>query len=202
MVMRILVCTAVCAAAFIISAASASAQGVEGGLKAGITSATLSVTGLPGFDPDANVGMLAGGWVSGGKESVRVQAEVLFTSRRFSSASPFGDIDVSSSAVDVPVLVVGRWRQGSRTRPLLLAGPYVAFIVKSTQTVGATKTDIGDQIKGTDLGALLGLGVEIAARRGAVVLETRFAVGLRDLSEASETTFKSRTVMVSFGYRF
>lgn len=200
--MRRLVCAAVCALAPIVSAASASAQGVEGGIKAGITSATLSVTGLPEFEPEASVGMLVGGWVSGGKENVRIQAEVMFTTRRFSSASPVGDIDVSARAMDVPVLVVGRWRQGSRTRPLLFGGPYVAFIAKATQTIGSTKTDIGDDIKGADVGALLGLGVEIGAGRGAVVLETRFTFGFRDLSEASETTFKSRALMASFGYRF
>lgn len=200
--MRILVCAGVCAAALISDAAIATAQGVEGGLKAGITASTLSVTGLPGFEPAADAGLLLGGWVSGGGDRLRIQVEVLATTRRFTLASPFGNIAVSSRVVDVPVLVVGRWRAGSRTRPLLFAGPSLAFIAGVTQTVGATTTDIDDQIKGADVGAVAGAGVEIAARRGAVVLETRVSLGFRDLSEASETTFKSRTAMVSVGYRF
>jgi hypothetical protein len=209
--MRIFVCAAVCVLAVAVNAASAegqdapggqAARGVEFGVKAGITSATLSVSGLPGFEPDAGIGMLGGAWVSAGRDTLRLQMELTFGTRRFSSASPIGDIKVSSRALDVPVFVVGRWRPNSRTRPLLFAGPYVSFISGSTQTIGSTRADIDDQIKGADAGVAIGAGLEIGAGRGAAVLDVRYALGMRDLSEASETTFKSRALMVSFGYRF
>lgn len=208
--MRILVCVAVCVAGA-LNAAPAQGQGtergpetrrVEAGVKVGIASATLSLSGLPGFEPDAGVGMVGGAWISGGRDALRLQMELIVGMRRFSSASPIGDIDVSSRALDLPVLIVGRWRKDSRTRPLLFAGPYVSFVSGSTQTIGSTKTDIDDQIKGADAGAVVGAGLEIGAGRGAAVLDVRYAFGLRDLSEATETTFKSRALMVSFGYRF
>lgn len=200
--MRILVCAVVCALVGVAGASPAAAQGVEGGVKAGITSATLSITGLEGFESSANVGMLAGAWVSVGNKNLRLQPELIFTTRRLTLASPFGDIGVSSRTVDVPVLVVGRWRADARTRPLLFAGPSFAFISGVTQAMGSTETDISDQIKNVDAGIVIGGGAEIGVRRGAIVLDARFSLGLRDLSEASETTFKSRTVMASFGYRF
>jgi hypothetical protein len=206
--MRILVSGAVCVLAVTAGAASAQDQGtqdgrgVQGGVKVGMTSTTLSVTGLEGFDPQADIGVLAGGWVSAGRGIARMQAELFFSTRRFSSPSPAGDIEVSSRAFDVPILLMTRWRPDGRVHPLLFGGPYVAFISRTTQTVGSTKTDLDEQIKGVDAGALVGLGVEAGTGRGAVVLEVRYALGMRDLSEAAETTFKSRAFMASFGYRF
>lgn len=208
--MRIFVCAALGVLAVAVNVSSAQGQTqaggddrrVEAGVKAGITYANLSISGLPGFDPEAGVGMLAGGWVSAGRERVRLQAEVLFAPRRFSAASPVGDIEVSSRAIDVPVLVVGRFRQAGRIRPLLFAGPYVSFISRVTQTIASTETDIDDDIKDVDTGAVLGFGVEVEAGRGAMVIDARYAFGMRDLSEAAESTFKSRSLMLSFGYRF
>jgi hypothetical protein len=198
--MRVLVCAGVSALVLVVNAASALAQDI--GIKAGLTSATLSVTGLQGFDPDAAIGVLVGGWLSMGRETVRLQPEVVFTTRRFSAPSPGGDIEVSSRVLDVPVLLMTRWRPGGRVHPLLFGGPYFAFIFDPTQTVGGVETDLSSQIESTDWGMGAGGGVEIDAAGGALVLETRFTWGLRDLSAASETTFKSRTAMASFGYRF
>ena len=200
--MRILVSAAVCVVTLAAGAASAVAQGIEGGLKLGITSSKVSATGLEGFDPDASIGVLAGGWVSVGRDRVRLQPELLVTTRRFSSPSPEGTVDVSSRVVDVPILLLSRWRTDQRTRPLLFGGPYFAFIGKTTQTIGGVESDLDSLLTGADAGVLLGAGVEVGARRGAVVLETRVTIGLRNLSEADEVTFKSRTVMASFGYRF
>ncbi len=200
--MRILVCAAVCVLAVTLGAAPAAAQTVEGGVKAGVTAATSSLSGLEGFVPGTDVGMLVGGWVCFGRDSLRVQTEVNFASLRFSLASPVGDIGVSSRAVDVPVLVVGRWRPESRTRPFAFGGPYVRFISGVTQSLNSIETDNSEQIKNTDAGVVFGGGIEIGAGKGAVVLDARFTFGFRDLSEASETTFKSRVFVASFGYRF
>jgi hypothetical protein len=201
-VMRILVCAGVCVVTLTAGAASAFAQRVEAGLKAGITSSTVSASGLEGFDPEVGIGVLVGGWVSVGTERVRLQPELTVATRRLSSPSPVGTVDLSSRFVDVPILVVTRWRTDRRTRPLLFGGPFLAFISNSTQTIGGIESDLDAQLKGTDAGVLLGAGLDIGARRGAVVLDTRVAWGLRNLSEIDGATLKSRTVMVSFGYRF
>jgi hypothetical protein len=200
--MRILVSAGVCFVTLTAGAACAFAQQVEGGLKVGITSSTVSATGLEGFDSDAGIGVLAGGWVSVGRERVRLQPELLVTTRRFSTPSPEGTVDVSSRLVEVPVLLLSRWRTDQRTRPLLFGGPYFAFIGKATQTIGGVESDLDAQLKGADAGVLLGGGIEVGAHRGAIVLETRVTIGLRNLSEIDDVTFKSRTVMASFGYRF
>lgn len=200
--MRILVCAVVCVSAIAAATVPAFAQTVEGGVRIGVTSNTIAVSGLPGFEPQADMGLLGGGWISFGRERVRVQTELNFATMRFSLASPVGTIGVSSRAVDVPVLVVGRWRSASRTRPFAFGGPYFRFLSGVTQSLNSVETDISDQIKNTDAGAVVGGGVEIGAGKGAVVLDARFTFGLRDVSEAAETTFKPRVFMASFGYRF
>jgi hypothetical protein len=175
---------------------------VEGGVKAGVTTANLSVSGLPGFEPESGTGAMGGGWISFGRDRVRVQTELTFGTRRFSSPSPIGDIEVSARVVEIPVLILGRWRPGARTRPQLFGGPSFGLLSRVTQTVGSTETDIDDEIRDTDIGFVFGGGVEIGAGRGAVVIDARYTHGLRDVSESSVTSFKLRTWAFSFGYRF
>jgi hypothetical protein len=175
---------------------------VEAGLKVGMTSCTLSVAGLPGFEPDAGSAALGGGWLSIGRDDLRVQTEVTYGGRRFSSPSPIGDIDVSARVLEIPVLIVGRWRPNARTRPLLFGGPSFGFLPSVTQTIGSNTVNIDDEIKGADVGAVIGGGLEIRAGRGAVLLDARYTHGLRDVSESDVTSFRPRTVAMSFGYRF
>jgi hypothetical protein len=175
---------------------------VEGGVKVGIVAATLSVDGLPGLEPNAGVGAQAGGWVSTGRDAIRVQAEVNVGVRRFTLTSAAGDIEVSSRIVELPVLVVGRWRPDARVRPLLLGGVSIGFVSNVTQTFGSTETDIDDQIEDVDAALVIGGGLQVAAGSKAIVVDARYAFGLRDLSESGDTVFKSRTFVASFGYRF
>jgi opacity protein-like surface antigen len=167
----------------------------------GVTSTTLAVTGDL-LDPQRGSGFLAGAFVRFGSKVVRVQPEVMVTTRNFSSSTPFGTIDVSSRTIDIPVLVVARLRPEMRVHPLLSAGPYLSFLTKSTQTLGGVESDLDDELKDQDAGFVVGLGLEIDARRGAFVLEGRYTHGLKNLSLVSGSTFKSRTVMASIGYRF
>jgi hypothetical protein len=208
--MRKLVCAIVCNVALLVTPVVALGQTapvqdtrrLEAGVKLGVTSSDLSVTGLPGFAPDAGIGAAGGGWVSVGRESVRFQTEITYGGRRFSSPSPAGDIEVSARVIEVAVLVVGRWRSTTRTRPMLYGGPSFGFLSSVTQTVGSARTNIDSDIKDVDIGAVGGGGLEISAGRGAVVLDARYTHGFRDVSESTVTSFKLRTFMMSFGYRF
>jgi hypothetical protein len=160
------------------------------------------VTGLAGFEPTRKTGMLGGGFLTFGRSKFKVQPEVTITTRHFSSPSPFGAIDVATRSVDVPVLFVVRGGSAGRVHPLLFAGPYVSFISSVTQTVGGVDTDIDSQIKGTDAGVVIGIGLEVDAGRGAFVMDVRYGLGLKNLSETAGVSFKSRTFLASVGFRF
>lgn len=201
--MRILVWAGVCALVLTATVESAFAQGVEVGIKGGMTSATVTTKGISGFDPGARIGGLFGGWVSFGGDLLRIQPELFWIRRRFASpVQPTGKIAFTADAVDLPVLVVARFRSGEKARPSLFAGPFVSFISNATQTFAGVKTDLDAQIKSSDAGVTFGFGVDVGAGRGALVIDTRFAVGLRDISEPAETRIATRAFMASFGYRF
>jgi len=199
--MRIFVCAGVCAAV-LGSAGAAHAQGtISGGFKAGVAAASLRTTGVP-FDASAGAGISAGGFVSVGGRVVRFQPELLFTVRRFTLSDATVSLQIRARAVEIPLLVTVHARPARRAHPFLLAGPTVTFIGTVTQTAGGNRVDISDQIRTVDAGWAFGGGVEIGARRGAVVIDVRLTRGLRDLSVDPGTTFKSRSVMAHLGYRF
>lgn len=200
-ILRILLTAVVCVLGLSLGS-SAFAQVVEGGIKVGATSSTLSLTGAPELGPGAKGGILGGGWIGAGGSAARVHAELLIATKNLAIDSPIGPIDVASRTVEVPVLFVARLRPDARVRPLIVAGPFLSFISKVTQTVAGTTSDIKDELKGTDAGFVIGGGLEIGATKGAIVLDVRYAFGLKDISVATDTTFKSRTIMASIGYRF
>lgn len=200
--MRILVCTVVCAIIVGASPGTAGAQTVTGGVKVGVTSTTLSVTGAEGFTPKARTGVEGGAWLRIGREVFGIQPEVIFTTRKFASPSPIGEIRIAARTVEVPVLLSVRIHADRRVHPWFFAGPYVAFISKTTQTVNGVSTDLDAALKDTDAGVTAGLGLEVNLARGALVLETRASLGARNLSQQAGTSYTSRAVMASVGYRF
>jgi hypothetical protein len=200
--MKLLVC-AIAGMSVLMAGSAAHAQSVEGGVKAGVTFSSLSVTGLPGFEAHRGAGAGGGGWISFGRERVRVQPEVLVTTRHFSFTSPIGDLDIAARSVDVPVLIVARLGStDGRVRPIVFGGPYVAFLHRATQTLGSTTTDLDSMLKDAEAGVTFGAGLEIGAARGALVIDARVSIGLSNVSENAETSFKSRGGMVAVGYRF
>lgn len=203
--MRILVCAGVCLAAVFGSARPAFAQedrAASVGIKAGLTSTTLAVTGLSGFEPERRTGLLAGAFVTIGRKAVRLQPELILTSKNFQAASPIGVITVDSRSIDVPLLLVARLAPEAKVHPRLFAGPFLGVISKATQTVDGVETNIKDQLTGTDAGVVVGAGLEIPAGRGGLLFDARYVIGVKDISRSNTTTFRSRTWMFSAGYRF
>lgn len=184
-------------------ARNADAQEVSWGFKGGIVLASLETSGPGAFETDDDAGGTIGGFVGWAVTGiVRIQPEVLVTTRRFwarNVGSPFG---ISATGVEVPLLVHFRFPEGRRAQAVLFAGPQLGAIANVTQAMGQTETDISDQVKDLDVGATFGGGVELPAGPGALVLDVRISLGLRNLSESSDPSFKSRAALVLAGYRF
>lgn len=196
--MRIFVC--LLAAMMLAWPAAANAQRVSGGLKGGLASTNLSVTGPGAFDTSADVTGAAGGFaaVELGR-MVRLQAELLLTALRASVPAP--GVTVKARAVAVPVLLHLRFGE-RRVRPVIFAGPQFSAVSNVTQTSAAGEADISDDIRDIDLSVAIGAGLEAEAGRGAFLLEVRGAVGVRDLSETGPPAIKSRAWLLLAGYRF
>ena len=159
------------------SAAAASAQGLELGVKGGLSLAEFS-GGDNAFDAaeGSRKGLVAGAFLAvplGG--AVSLQGEALFAQK--GSAYHFDDLDttVKLDYVEVPVLLKARFGAAG-LRPYVLAGPYVGFRLRARATgeVGAAAMDLEDETKTTDYGVTAGAGLEL----GRLLVEARYAHGL------------------------
>jgi hypothetical protein len=181
----------------------AAAQAVTAGVKAGVVAARLNTDGAGAFDTSADAGATAGGFVAfeAGRR-LRVQAEVLYAERRFSSAGLPIAFTVRSRGVEVPLLVQLIAASPRRVRPMVYAGPYLSAVSRVRQRSAGQWVDISDRIVDVDAGVTAGGGVEVSAGRGAVVVEARASIGLRELNEAPPPEFRSRAFGLLLGYRF
>ena len=127
---------------------------------------------------------------------------MLLTARRFTATTAVTSFSVTTIGVEVPLLVHLRVPSARRWQATLFAGPQVGFIPSVTQEVDGTRTDIADDIRDVDLGVVVGGGIEVLAGRGAVVLDARVSVGLRDVSASASPAFRSRAFLALIGYRF
>jgi hypothetical protein len=184
-------------------ARTASAGPVTVGIKGGVVAARIDVSGAGSFDTAPDAGLAIGGSaaITIGP-TIRLQPELLFTEPRFGSSDFALPLTIKSRAVDVPVLLVKQFSTTRRTRPSVYAGPRFGFISSITQTVGQTRSNITDDFKSVDIGVAFGAGAEIAARRGAVTIEGRANIGIRDVSKASDNTTRTRSIVGLLGVRF
>jgi hypothetical protein len=197
----LVVCASV--AAILMCAPEASADEVSWGIKGGLVLASLDAQGPEGFETDPDSGAAIGTFVGVALgQRVRLQPEVWFVNRRFSAveiAPPFG---VSSRSLEVPVLVQVRFPDGRRAQAFLCAGPQLTIIGKVTQALAQGESDISDRIKNVDVGVAFGGGLERGLGRGALVIEARVTIGLRDVNAAPEGAMMGRGVLGTIGYRF
>ncbi len=192
----------VCLAALLM-AGPAAAQTVDGGIKAGVVAGRLSLDGEGAFDTTARAGVTGGGFVTVSLGRYwRLQLEALYAERRFRSSGVPIDIAVRSRGVEVPLLLQVAVPSGRRVRPLAFVGPQVSVVSAVRQTVGGAATDISDRVADLDVAAVAGIGLEVAAGRGAVVVDGRVVFGLKELNEGPPPEYRSRAFTLSLGYRF
>ncbi|MEZ5291873.1 MAG: outer membrane beta-barrel protein [Vicinamibacterales bacterium] len=182
---------------------TALAQSWSGGIKAGVVAGRLAVSGTGAFDTTADAGAIGGGFlgVMLGR-SARVQLEVLASERRFSAKGTPVPFDIRSRGLEVPLLLqLGRLSEG-RVRPVVFVGPQLTVISSVVQRREGAETDLGDAVADTDVAFTVGGALEVAAGRGALVIDVRATIGTAQLSVTPPPSFTSRAAAVLVGYRF
>lgn len=198
--MRVFVCLTVVVCA-LAGATSASAQGVTFGVKGGAVFATAVSDGADAIDFNTGTGAVGGMFVTIDLGSrARLQPELLFGQRRF-AASNF-PIDVTTSGVELPILVQVVLGSSARVTPVLTFGPQLNFISKVTQSSALGETDISDDIANVDAALTVGAGLDVAVGRGTAVFDVRVSFGMKDLSTTDGPSLRSRGTLVLAGYRF
>jgi hypothetical protein len=203
---------AIAAASVLVVFAAAAAEGqtvVTGGAKGGITFATLpSFAGEAEVDTGYRPGVLAGGFLAVEfAGAYAFQPEFLYAMKGV-HIHPTGETvkgSVDLSYLEIPLLFRFSPRTKGRVGFDLFAGPAVAFRLGADATVGdgedSETQSLKDEIKGTDVGLVVGGGVHI----GKVSIEARWTEGLVNIVSDpldGAQDMKNRTFSVLVGYKF
>jgi Outer membrane protein beta-barrel domain len=192
------------AIALVGAASAASAQGLEFGVKGGLSVAEFA-GGANDFDESegSRKGLVAGAFVAVPLAGpLSFQPEALFAQK--GSAYDFPDLDttVKLDYVEVPLLLKARFGVG--VRPYFFAGPYVGLRLSAKAhgnagADGADDVDLENETKGTDYGVVGGAGVEL----GRLLVEARYARGLGGIaSDAIDDDIDNAVWSVLVGLRF
>ncbi len=110
--------------------------------------------------------------------------------------------------IHVPVLAKVHLAKEGKLRPILFAGPAISFLAKAANKyyvdgVLEDEDDIKEYLKGTDISAVFGGGLEIVLDKIMLVLDIRYNLGLANIdNKGTETTIKNKAVMIMAGIGF
>jgi hypothetical protein len=192
---KLVLSLAIVAAAF----SYASAQGISGGVKAGLNLANLGGDDVE--DVDIRPSFHVGGYVNiGFTEKLSLQPELLFNSVGAKSSYEDSGFKVEEtlklSYISVPVNLV--YSFGAIN---IHAGPQFGFLMSAKSEVEvdgeSDEEDVKDSFKGLDLGFGVGLG----ANFGKFNASARYTLGLSNIVDADDADVKNNVIQLSVGYR-
>ena len=176
----------------VFCAYGAIAQGISGGLKAGVNFANQKWSG-DGFSAsaDARTGFHVGGYLNiGFSETFGVQPELIYNA----VGAKIGEAKFNTDYLSIPVML--------KYNPVPIfnihAGPQFGFLLSAKQD----DQDIKDGFKGMDLGVGLGAGVDLPMGLG---ITARYVMGLSNISEDADdvegVSVKNTALQISISYR-
>lgn len=177
-------------------AAGAFAQGMSGGLKAGLNLATFSGDDADGADMRASFHF--GGYLNLGlTEALSFQPELLYNSLGAKQDFDGGELVYKMSYISVPLNLIYSFGNFN-----VQAGPQFSFLAsaKGEYSIGddSAETDIKEMFKGTDLGVNIGLGASF----GKLSASARYFLGLSNVYDSEDDVdLKNSNIQLSLGYR-
>jgi hypothetical protein len=172
------------------------AQGVSGGIKAGLNLANQTYSGngyttSPSFLPGLHGGVYLTAMFS---EHLGLQPEVLYSGQGAKS----GDYKLQMAYVNVPVLV----RYNVNSLLSFHAGPQLGFLMSAKGKVSSGSTDLKDEFKSTDLSLAAGVGIDLPIKLN---FSFRFVQGLSNIANIDDNVdnvkAKNYTLQLSVGYK-
>jgi len=169
------------------------AQGISGGIKAGLNLANQTYTGngytvSPSMLPALHGGVYLTAMFS---DHLGLQPELLYSGQGYKS----GDAKLKMGYINVPVLV----RYNVNDLLSFHAGPQVGFLASAKTKVGSNTTDVKDQAKSTDVGVAAGVTIDLPMKLNFTF---RFIKGLSNISKDSDDVkIKNYALQISVGYK-
>jgi hypothetical protein len=188
------------AAALLVCATSAQAQGVSFGVKAGLNLADLSIKDAgDAFEPSNRTGLVGGIFVivpTGALVAFQPEVLVSMQGAKFTELGENGTLKIDY--LQVPLLA----RIKPSASPVgLVVGPSFGYRVRAKLSTEGfdDDEDFADQVKRMDVGLVTGVAIDFAH----IVLDARYIWGLTNINEdSSEGTVKNRVAQVTLGFRF
>ncbi|MEN6311704.1 MAG: porin family protein [Acidobacteriota bacterium] len=182
-------------------ASQAQAQGVTYGLKAGLNLANVTIktseTDMPAFK--SQMGLVEGIFVNFKLGPVTIQPELLYSQRgtkwnEYTGTDAVVTGHMRLSYLEVPILVKYSFLSGP-AKPFILAGPSIAFLMKSGWGIDVDYTDpdsmdynymydFKNLLKKTDFAGVFGIGVDYKLPKFVVSLEARYYLGFTNVANA------------------
>jgi hypothetical protein len=176
-------------------AAGAAAQGISGGLKAGLNFANLM--GDDAGDTDMKIGYHFGGYAKISlTEAFSIQPELLYNAAGAKASDDGYDANYKLNYLTVPVMLGYSFGKIS-----IQAGPQIGFLTSAKLKVegggDSEEVDMKDSFKGTDFGVNVGLGADFGKFNAAA----RYCIGLSNIVDADDVDVKNGVIQLSFGYK-
>jgi len=188
---------------------SSPAQGLAAkGFIAGLNLANVSGDDveMEGISPSNSMGFTAGAFlVYNFSENLGIRPEVHYSQK--GAKWEEGDVKMTAkfAYVDVPILVQFAIPTEGGFKPILLAGPYVAFnmsakVVYDIEGFDMPDEDIKDDIKSMDYGIMFGAGVVIS---DMLEITARYGMGLTSVDDSEEEMdIKNKIIQFTAGISF
>ncbi|MFO7258713.1 MAG: porin family protein [Bacteroidota bacterium] len=176
-------------------AAGAFAQGMSGGVKAGLNLANFS--GDDVGDTDMRIAYHIGGFLNFSfSDALSLQPELLYNSIGAKADDQDGDMAMKMNYISIPVSLIYSFGNFN-----IQAGPQFSFLAsaKAKYTEGDVSADVDmkEYFKGTDLGVNIGLG----AAFGKLHASARYYLGLTDIPDSEgDANWKNTNIQLSLGY--
>jgi hypothetical protein len=204
---------------FVLSfAAAAEARGLVGkGVKAGLAVSNIGGEFGDLLEGDARIGFSGGVFVTIGLRGVfQLQPELLWVAKGATtqleltdtSGGLIGtqDLTFALDYLEIPVLARIALPTGGPIRPSLVVGPALAIKLSSRLNSSGPFPNLGrdlDSVTRTDLGLVMGAGVDLGRGPGRFLLDARYTLGLTNVW-GSQSTLNARngTLALMAGYGF
>lgn len=192
----------------LIAVLPATAQ-VNFGVIGGLNLANLSV------DPDAGVDISnltafgIGGVLSFGVgETLALQLEPMFLQKgaklKLSDLGFTLEAEIKVSYIEVPAMLKFAFGGGD-TKPYVMAGPTVGYLLSAKVKDDMEEQDIKDDIKNIDFGLAFGGGVSLPMGNNTLFVEARYSLGLSDINDDPDdpdTSIKTKGIQIMAGITF
>ena len=207
---------------FWMAACYLNAQSLEVGVKAGVVPSKAAISNdLPFITFKTLTEFSAGMFFSLYLEKAQIgfQPEIRYTVKGFDCRETDEGQEISSkykiSYIEIPLLFFYRFPLKGSFKPDFVFGPYLGFAQKATEVQTAfgetEKRDVGDNLKKTDIGIVVGANIQYRLGLVGLTIGVRGSIGLvnlsRDIKEVSwdfddDDTIMNRAFTASLGLSF